>query len=115
MAFFAFGLQFLLSDSPDVSPVPVSVNGAEKLGHWAGVILATCTTHGIRMEAAVSTQPLPVHLLDGTAADLQELGLFPLAHSLRPLCPDLLPLPLGQARTPAGESPFGPRLRLARD
>ena len=65
-------------------------------------MLATCTAHGIRVEAAASTQPLPVHLLDGTAADLQELGQFPLAHSLRLLCLDVLLLPLGQARPPAG-------------
>ena len=38
-------------------------------------------------------------------ADLQALGQFPLAHSLRPLCPDVLPLPLGQARPPARERP----------
>ena len=41
----------------------------------------------------VPTQPLPVHLLDGPTADLQALGQVPLAHSLRPLCPDVLPLP----------------------
>ena len=34
-------------------------------------------------EAAISSQLLPVHLLDGPTADLQELGQFPLAHSLR--------------------------------
>ena len=71
------------------------------LGHWGGVILAACITHGIRMEAAIPTLPLPVHLLDGPAADLQELGQFPLAHSLRPLHPDVLPLPLAQARPSA--------------
>ena len=38
------------------------------------------------------TQPLPVHLLDGLAADLQALGQFPLAHSLRPFHLDVLPL-----------------------
>ena len=48
------------------------------------------------------TQPLPVHLLDGPTADLQELGQFPLAHSLRPLHPDVIPLLLlasGSAET----------------
>ena len=78
-----------------------SVNGAEKLGHWGGVILATSTTHGIRVEDAISTRPLPVGLLDGPAADLQALGQFPLAQSLRPLHPDVLPLPVGQAGPPA--------------
>ena len=43
----------------------------------------------------------PVHLLDGPTADLQVLGQFPLAHSLRPLCPDVLPLPLVQVRPAA--------------
>ena len=47
---------------------------------------------------AISTHPLPVHLLDGPAADLQALGQFPLGHSLRPLHPDVLPLLLGQGR-----------------
>ena len=65
------------------------------LGHWGGVMLATCITYGIRAEGAISTQPLPVHLLDGPTADLQELGQFPLAHPLRPLHPDVLPLLLG--------------------
>ena len=68
----------------------------------------------VRAEAAISIQPLPVHLLDGPTADLQELGQFPLAHSLRPLHPDVLPLPLGQAGPPARETPLGPRLCLAR-
>ena len=36
----------------------------------------------LRAKAAISTQPLPVHLLDGPTADLQELGQFPLAHPL---------------------------------
>ena len=62
-----------------------------------------------------STHTLPVHLLDGPAADLQELGQFPLAHSLRPLHPDALPLLLGQGRPSARETALGPRLRLARD
>ena len=53
----------------------------------------------LRAEAAISTQPLPVHLLDGPTADLQELGQFPLAHPLRPFHPDVLPLPLAQARS----------------
>ena len=67
----------------------------------------------LRAEAALPTQPLPVHLLDGPTADLQELGQFPLAHSLRPLHPDVVPLLRGRARPPAGETPLGPRLRLA--
>ena len=58
----------------------------------------------LRAEAALPTQPLPVHLLDRPTADLQELGQFPLAHSLRPLHPDVLPLLRGQARPPAGET-----------
>ena len=66
-------------------------------------------------EAALPTQPLPVHLLDGPTADLQELGQFPLAHSLRPLHPDVVPLLRGQAGPPARETPLGPRLRLAGD
>ena len=45
-------------------------------------------TGDLRSEAAISsqpsTQPLPIYLLDGPTADLQELGQFPLAHSLRP-------------------------------
>ena len=47
---------------------------------------------------------LPVHLLDGPAVDLQELGQFQLAHSLRSLPriapPDVLPLLLGKAGPP---------------
>ena len=69
----------------------------------------------LRAEAAISSHPLPVHLLDGPSADLQALGQFPLAHSLRPLCPDVLPLLLGQTGPPARETALGPRLRLARD
>ena len=65
--------------------------------------------------SASSTQPLPVHLLDGPTTDLQALGKFPLAHSLRPFHPDVLPLPLGQARPPARETPLGPCLRLPHD
>ena len=68
----------------------------------------------LRAEVAISTQPLPVHLLNGPTADLQELGQFPLAHSLRPLHPNVLPLLLGQAGPPAGETALGPCLRLAR-
>ena len=49
------------------------------------------------MKAAISSQPLLVHLLDGPAADLQALGQLPLAHPPRPLHPDVLPLLLGQA------------------
>ena len=59
--------------------------------------------------------PLPGRLLDGPTADLQALGQFPLAHSLRPLHPDVFPLLLGQARLSARETALGPRLRLARD
>ena len=90
-------------------------NRPEIMDHWGRVILATSTTQGIRAVAAISIQPLPVHLLDGPAADLQSLGQFPLAHSLRPLHPDVLPLLLGQARPPAWETALGPRLRLAGD
>ena len=36
----------------------------------------------LRAEAAIPTKSLPVHLLDGPAADLEQLGQFPLAHSL---------------------------------
>ena len=93
----------------------LTVNGAEILGHWGGGILATCTTHGIRVEAAFSTHPLPAHLLDGPATDLQALGQFPLANPLRTLHPNVLPLLFNQARPSAKETAFGPRLRLARD
>ena len=37
----------------------LGVKGAGMLGHWGGVILATCTTQGIRVEGAISTQPYP--------------------------------------------------------
>ena len=74
-----------------------------------------CQPAMLRAEAAISTQPLSVHLLDGPTADLQELGKFPLAHSLRPLHPDVLAFPLAQAGTSAGETALGPRFRLARD
>ena len=67
------------------------------------------------MKGAFSTQPLPVDLLDGPTADLQALGQFPLAHSLRPLRPNVLPLLLGQAGPPAGETPLGPCLRQPRE
>ena len=33
------------------------------------------------MKTAIPIQPLPVHLLDGPTADLQDLGPLPLAHS----------------------------------
>ena len=39
---------------------------------------------------------LPVRLVDDPTADLQAPGQLPLAHPLRPLSPDLLPLPLAQ-------------------
>ena len=61
-------------------------------------------------EAAISTRSLSVHLLDGPAADLQELGQFP-----RPLQLDVLPLLLTQAGPSSRETTLGPRLRLARD
>ena len=76
---------------------------------------ASCRLAVLRTEAANSIQPLLVHLLDGSTADLQSLGQFPLAHSLRPLHPDVLPLLLGQARPSAKETLLGPRLRLASD
>ena len=62
-----------------------------------------------------STRPLPVHLLNGPTVDLQEFGQFPLAHSLRSLYPDVLPLLLGQAGPTTRETALGPRLRLAGD
>ena len=65
-------------------------------------------------EAASPIHLLPVHLLDGPAADVQALGQYPLAHSLRPFHPDVLPLLLGQARPSAGETPLDSRLRLSR-
>ena len=34
------------------------VNGAENIGHWGGVIVAICTSHGIRLEGAISN-PTP--------------------------------------------------------
>ena len=46
----------------------------------------------LRAGAAIFTEALSVHLLDGPAADLQALGQFPLAHSPRLLLPDVLPL-----------------------
>ena len=63
----------------------------------------------LRAEAVISTQPLRVHLLDGPTADLQALGQFPLAHSHRPLHPDVLLLLLGQAGPSAGGKPLGPQ------
>ena len=88
--------------------------------NFAGALALAGTGSGCqlampRAEAAISIQTLPVRLLDGPAADLKALGQFPLAHSLRPLHPDVIPLLLGQAGPPAGEPPLGPRLRLARD
>ena len=61
----------------------------------------------LRAEAAIPIQLLPVHLLDGPAADLLALGKFPLAHSLRTFRPDVLPLLLGQAGPPAGKTALG--------
>ena len=60
--------------------------------------------------------PTPTfHLLDGPTANLQELGQLQLAHSLRPLLPDVLPLLPGQSGQPAGETALGPCLGLAID
>ena len=69
----------------------------------------------LRSEAAISTQLLPVHLLEGLTADLQALGQFPHAHSLRPLHPNVLPLLRGQAGPPARETALGSCLNLALD
>ena len=74
-----------------------------------------CQPVPFRAKAAFPVQPLPVGLLDRPVADLQALGQFPLAHSLRPLHSYVLPLLLGQAGPSAGETALGPRLRLARD
>ena len=63
----------------------------------------------------MSSQLLPFDLLDGPTADLQAFGQFPLTHSSRPLLPDVLPLVLGQDRSPSGEPALGPRLGLAGD
>ena len=67
------------------------------------------------MEAVISTQPLPVHLLDCTATDVQALGQSPLDHSLRALHPNVLPFPFGQAPVSAREPALGPRFGLPRD
>ena len=66
----------------------------------------------LRAGAAISTQLLPVGLLDGPAADHQALGQFPLAHPLRPLYPDVLSLLLGQAGSSARETSLGSRLSV---
>ena len=71
-----------------------------------------CQLGMLRAEAAISIQPLPVHLLDGPPAGLQALGQFPLARPLRQLQPDVLPLLLGQAGPSARETPLGPCLSL---
>ena len=84
--------------------------GATSVGTGSGCLPAVS-----RAEAAISTPPLPVHLLDGPTADFQALGQFPLAHSHRPLHPDVPPLPLGKARPTARETALYPRLRLPRD
>ena len=81
--------------------------GATSVGTGSGCLPAMS-----RAEAAIFTPPLPVHLLDGPTADLQALGQFPLAHSHRPLHPDVPPLPLGKARPTARETALYPRLRL---
>ena len=57
------------------------ISVTEILGHCCGVIVAAITTHGIRVKAAIPIQLLPVHLLDGPAADLKALGQLPLNHS----------------------------------
>ena len=80
------------------------VNGAENIGHWGGVIVAICTSHGIRLEGAISTQLLPVHLWDGPAAGFSAAGQYPPAHSPRRLHPRVLPLLLGQVGSTAGEA-----------
>ena len=49
------------------------------------------------MKTAIPIQSLPVRLFVGRAADLEALGQFPLANSLRPLHSDVLPLLFGQA------------------
>ena len=68
-----------------------------------------CSAHRMRFP------PTPYRSTCSTVqrADLQALGQFSLAHSLRPFHLDVLPLSLGQARLPARETPLGPRLRLA--
>ena len=78
---------------------------------WQLYLWCTCLVPGRR----ASPSPLSVRLLDGPTADLQELGQFPLAHSLRPFHLDVLPLSLGQARLPARETPLGRTFALARD
>ena len=45
----------------------------------------------------------------------KRLAQLPLAHTPRPLPPDVLPLLLGQAGPPTGKLALGPRLGLARD
>ena len=82
-------------------------------GALPSLVMGRLSTAMLRAEPAFPTQALPVHLLDGPTADLQELGQFPLAHSLRPFHPDVLPLPLSQAGASARETAFDPRLRLA--
>ena len=84
--------------------------GAALAGNWS-----SCQPAMLRAQDAISTQPLSFHLFDSPTADLQALGQFPLAHSLRPFHLDVLSLSLGQARLPARETPLGPHLRLARD
>ena len=112
----------LAQDASSVQNRPVDLTGLGSLclcepspagscqRNWPG-----CQPATFRAEAAFPVQPLPIHLLDGPAADLQLLGQFPLAHSLRPLCPDILPLLLAQARPSARESTLGSRLSLNRD
>ena len=79
----------LAQDAGSVQNRPVDLTGLGSLclceplpagfcqRNWPVCQLAT-----LRAEAAFSVQPLPVHLLDGPAADLQEFGQFPLPHSL---------------------------------
>ena len=81
--------------------------GAALAGNWS-----SCQPAMLRAQDAISTQPLPFHLFGIPTADLQPLGQFPLAHSLRPFHLDVLSLSLGQARLPARETPLGPHLRL---
>ena len=64
----------------------------ESAGDAAPVVRFTAA-----LDTAIAIRLLPVHLLDCPAADLKAPGQFPLAHSLRPIHPDVLSLLLGQA------------------
>ena len=56
----------------------------------------------LRAEVEISTQPLPIHLLDGPTADLQELASCRWLTPLRPLHPDCTPV---AARSGLGHRP----------